>query len=183
MNTYIQLTLFGLSFRSYWESQNILTWHLQVLQLPQRSGPTCAALTRGEENCIGQDRAFIREAWWAGESSWYSSAVTQECIFMATGESGSKWLFSEVVVFFSSLYLGTLEPGKIRRAADQVDRCLRSAIWQGREPWACWCSQLHQSITIITHDSKPLHSQAPHCKDVCWRCSRNEEVVSSLLTY
>jgi len=55
MNTYIQLTLFGLSFRSYWESQNILTRHLQVLQLPQRSGPTCATLARGEENRIGRD--------------------------------------------------------------------------------------------------------------------------------
>jgi len=53
---------------------------------------------------------------------------------MATGESGGKWLFSQVVVFFSSLYLGTLEPGKIQRAADQVDRHLRSAIQQGREP-------------------------------------------------
>jgi hypothetical protein len=60
------------------------------------------------------------------------------------------------------LHLGTLEPGKIRRAANQVDYHLGSAIRWGREPRACQSPQICQSITIIIQDSQPLHSQMPH---------------------
>ena len=41
--------------------------------------------------------------------------------------------FFHVVVFFLPLYLGTLEPGKIRRATNQVDCRLRPTIRRGRE--------------------------------------------------
>lgn len=104
---------FGLSFRPHWKSQIMLTRHVQVLLLPQGSPLACAALTRGEENCIRQDQAFIGQTCRVNTTPQGSSKVTRECIYATTGESWSKWFFSHVVVFFSSLYSGMLEPGKV----------------------------------------------------------------------
>ena len=125
---------------------------------------------------------FICKACWAGKSLWCSSSITQECICTAIGKCCGKWTCSQVVTFLLSSYLGTLEPGTIWRAADQVDYCLRSAIWWGREPWSHRSPQICQLIAIITQDPQPLHSQMLCCKDGCWRCSTNEGVISGMLT-
>lgn len=170
-------------FRPYRKSQNMLTWHVQVLLLPQRSRPTCSALTRGEENRIGRDRPSNCETCRVHAMPRRSSTVTQGRICTATGESRSKWYVPHAVIFFSSSYLGTLEPGKIRRAVDQMDCCLRSTVRRGRESGANRPSYLCPPIPIVTQDTQPLHSQAPRYEDGCRGRSRNEGFVCCTLTY